>query len=330
MKSPNNQSEQKAGLHSDSEVRNCAVLIVDIAGTVELRSRVGEAVAGEKISNLLAEIVAAAEMQGGEFIKSYGDDVMVLFGQEPKLARAARVAVQAQQLARDAGLKLYAAVHAGEVEFRQTMGHPDALGQAINITARLHKLTENAPGRIFLTASHVRQLPAELQALCSAFGSHHLKGVGAMEVWTLDWRDDESGTQTVFSRTAAHESDDMHQLRQTRLSLRHGINELMLDAASGRCIIGRSADAQLSVLDPEVRVSSLHVQLESASGHWFVQDVSRNGTWLFDERVQEETILPKGHPFSLPPKGRLCLGRPFREDAEQRFVVAFEMLLEEQ
>ncbi|MGJ8670863.1 MAG: FHA domain-containing protein [Oceanococcus sp.] len=311
-------------MHSESVTRHCGVLIVDIARTVELRNQLGEIVAGEKIRNLLADIVAYAKTHGGEFIKSYGDDVMVIFPLEPKLTSAARVAIRAHQLALDNGLQLYAGVHAGEVEFRETMGHPDALGQTINVAARLHKLTENAPGRIYLTATNARELPPDLQALSSAFGAHNLKGLGPIDVWTLDWRSSDSTPKTVFSTTASHELSDLAQ-HSPELWLEHRSMKFCLSSETPRYNIGRDPEAQLCIMDHEVRVSSQHLLIESASKHWFAQDVSRNGTWLYDERVQEETILPKGHPFSLPSKGRLCLGRPFEADPDMNFTIKFEI-----
>ena len=324
MKPPKPQSDRKATLHSDSETRDCAVLIVDIAGTVELRRQLGEAVAGARIRTLLADIIAAAKAEGAEFIKSYGDDVMVSFSQEPKIEAAARAAIRAQRLARSAGLQLYAGVHAGDVEFRKTMGHPDAIGQTINITARLHKLTENAPGRIFMTVNQMLKLPEDLQAVSRSFGLHDLKGLGPVEVWTLGWQDDEATPQTVFSRTTADGSKDQNPQAPV-LWLQYRSQRLCLRSESPRCVIGRSPDAQLCIMDPEVRVSSQHLQIESASGYWFVQDVSRNGTWLFDGRIQEQSTLPKRFPYSLPNSGLLCLGRPFEADPDGDFTVQFEL-----
>ncbi|HWY24040.1 MAG TPA: winged helix-turn-helix domain-containing protein, partial [Nevskia sp.] len=61
--------------HSHSETRHCTALIVDIAGTVGLRSQLGDAAAGRRIRHLLDAIIATARQHQGEFIKSYGDDV---------------------------------------------------------------------------------------------------------------------------------------------------------------------------------------------------------------------------------------------------------------
>jgi len=303
-------------LHGPSQVRRCAVLIVDIAGTVALRSRLGDAAAGRRIRSLLEAVVAVSREHRGEFIKSYGDDVMAIFDKDP-LASAARVAVAAQRLAQQAGLQLYAGFHGGEVEFRQTMGHPDALGLTVNFAARLHKLTEGAPGRIFMAEESMQALPVELRAFASRYGVRDLKGIGQVGVWTLDWEEAATTTATVFS------SRDDEAGSAPALLLRHGASEVRLPADDKSCVVGRGKDCTLRVPDPEPRVSSTHLLFEFTAGRWFVQDISRNGTWLRDGKTGEEGRLPNCKQATLPRTGLLCLGRSFADDPEGRFTVCF-------
>jgi DNA-binding winged helix-turn-helix (wHTH) protein len=303
-------------LHTRAEARQCSVLIVDIAGTVSLRTQLGDSAASRRIRNLLEEIIAASRQHGGEFIKSYGDDVMAIFERQAA-ASAAWAAVAAQRLAQEAGLQLYAGFHCGEVEFRQTMGHPDAIGLTVNFAARLHKLTEGAPGRIFLAEDSMRALPDELRVLTSRYGMRDLKGIGQVSVWTLDWQDADTTTATVFS----YEDEELGPA--PALLLRHGDTEVRLQALQKSGLVGRGKDCVLRVPDPEPRVSSTHLLFEFAAGRWFVQDISRNGTWLRDGKTGEETRLPNCKQATLPRTGVLCLGRPFAEDAEGRFTLCF-------
>ncbi len=135
-----------------SEVRIATILIVDIAGTVGLRARIGDVEAERRIRDLLNTIIALCRARGGHFIKSYGDDVLAAFEGEAVEA-AAEAAIAAQRASASAGLPLYAGLHSGPVEFRVTMGHPDAVGSTVSIAARLHKLTDDVPGRIHLLES---------------------------------------------------------------------------------------------------------------------------------------------------------------------------------
>lgn len=294
----------------------CAVLIVDIAGTVALRTQLGDAAASRRIRSLLEAVIAASRQHGGEFIKSYGDDVMAIF-EKDALACAARVAIAAQRLAQEAGLQLYAGFHAGEVEFCQTMGHPDAIGLTVNFAARLHKLTEGAPGRIFLAEESLAGLPLELRQLTSRYGVRDLKGIGQTAIWTLDWQDAGTTTATVFS------SRDEDANAAAVLLLTHGATRVRLAGEQKSVQVGRGRDCALRVPDPEPRVSSSHLLFEFSAGRWFAQDISRNGTWLRDGKTGEETRLPNCKQTTLPGTGLLCLGRPFADDPEGRFTVCF-------
>lgn len=304
--------------HAAAETRHCTVLIVDIAGTVGLRSRLGDAAAGRRIRHLLDAIIATARQYHGEFIKSYGDDVLAIFEQDP-VSSAARVAIAAQRLAADAGLQLYAGLHPGEVEFRETMGHPDAVGQTVNFAARLHKLTEGAPGRIFLAEDSIGLLSPELRALATRYGNRELKGIGTVSIWTLDWHDSATTTETVLT------VEPVGSIESATLLLRHGADAVRLLAEHGSRFVGRGKDCALRVVDPESRISSTHLLFEHSAGRWFAQDVSRNGTWLRDGKTGEESLLPYCTKAMLPRSGLLCLGRAFADDGEGRFVVSFEI-----
>ncbi|MFI4980547.1 MAG: adenylate/guanylate cyclase domain-containing protein [Nevskiales bacterium] len=299
-----------------AEIRHCCVLIVDIAGSVEMRSQLGDAAAGRRIRHLLDAIVDLARRHHGEFIKSYGDDVLAIFEKEA-VGSAATVAIAAQRLAAKAGLQLYAGLHAGDVEFRETMGHPDALGLTVNVAARLHKLTEGAPGRIFLAEESVHALPPALAALASRYGTRTLKGVGAVGIWTLDWYDTAGMQHTAFTIEPENVAESQVLL------LRSGEARARLDANRQTCFAGRSKECALIISDPESRISSTHLLFERDARCWFVQDISRNGTWLRDGGSGAETLLPSCTKVMLPRSGMLCLGRPFAEDPEGRYTVTF-------
>lgn len=298
--------------------RPATALIVDIAGTVGLRMQLGDAAAGRQIQRLLEDIIQTALRRGGEFIKSYGDDVLAVFEHNGPCA-AAEVAIAAQRLAAETGLQLYAGFHSGEIEFRETMGHPDALGLTINFAARLHKLTEGVPGRILIAEESVQALPPDLQAVCARYGPRDLKGIGPVEIWTLEWRGVANSPGTELRET----SSDV--LEAANLCLRRGAVELELSPALGPCQIGRGADCGLRVHDAALKVSSTHLQIEHSGGCWFVHDVSRNGTWLRNAASGEESRLPSCVRVPLPRSGSLSLGRRFADDAEGRYTVAFEM-----
>ena len=299
----------------DGATRECAVLIVDVADATQLRARIGDAAAEQRIRQLLDRMIATARSRQGHFIKSYGDDVLVAFD-GPAISAAVDTAMACQRLAAEAGLDLYAGLHAGPVEFRETMGHPDAVGLTVSVAARLHKLT-GSPGRIFLAEQWVESLTPALRERAKLYGPRELKGVGMVNVWTVDWRDTTMETRVVPVAAPAA------PLPSASLVLRHGSRVLRLVELRSY-VIGRGVDAALCVPDPEPRVSTAHLQLEHSATGWFVQDISRNGTWLRDRATGDERQLPHISRIMLPRAGELCLGRSFADDARREFIVTFE------
>jgi adenylate cyclase len=294
--------------------RDCAVLIVDVADATKLRTRIGEAAAEARIRQLLNNIIATSKSRRGEFIKSYGDDVLAVF-EGQAVAAAADTAIAAQRLAASVGLELYAGLHQGPVEFRETMGHPDAVGLTISVAARLHKLT-GAPGRIFMAEEWVEALGPALRHRAKLYGPRELKGVGMVNVWTIDWQDSTMETQVVPMAAAPTAAP-------ATLTLRHGTRTVRLVELRSYAI-GRGVESTLCVPDPEPRVSTVHLKIEHSTTGWFVEDISRNGTWLRDRVTGEERQLPHISRVMLPRSGELCLGRPFAHDPDRLYTVGFD------
>lgn len=307
------------------DIRNCTVLIVDIAGSVALRETVGELEAGGRIRRLLEELIGIAQSHGGLFLKSYGDDVISTFeGEHDGAALAVEAAIASQRCAEAAGLQLYAGLCSGPVEFIETMGRPDAYGQALNLAARLHKLTEDAPGRIFAPEALVRSLPADLQREASPFGARLIKGYGPMDVWTISWRDHSSTVTFVPSKNLGAA---LAPSRVGTLMVWHRGRSFDLEPDGEPFVIGRAAGCSLQVPDPEPRVSSRHLTVQIDNGLWLAHDISRNGCWVRDERTGEEFALLPGAKTRLPARGAICLGRSFVEDPLGAYVVYFEVAL---
>lgn len=303
-------------------IRNCTVLIVDVAGSVALHTRAGEEEAGRRIKKLLQDIITIARHNGGTFLKSYGDDVLATFeGHQQGASAAAETAIEAQRCADAAGLPLYAGLCAGPVEFGETMGHPVANGQTVNLAARLHKLVEDAPGRIFLPAELVGMLPLDLQNEASPFGARKLKGYGTMEVWTLAWR---TASATVTFVPAKHDPERAPMQERVFMLLHHA-RRFELRASDGPAVLGRSAECSLQVSDSEPRISSRHMIVEMEAGLWMAHDISRNGSWIRDDRSGEAFALLPGSKVQLPACGSMCLGRSFKDDPAGAYVVRFAL-----
>jgi class 3 adenylate cyclase len=299
--------------------KNSTVLFMDIAGSTSLIARLGSAAAGETLRGLLDALTRLVQRHEGTVVKSDGDDLVCVFAQGSGTTReAAQAAIEAQNLARDHGLKLYAGLHTGEVEFREVLGRQDIFGLAVNAAARLHKLVEDAPGFIFLSAETAAFLPEELLARLGRFGTRNLKGIGTVEVQTLDWNEDMTVAPTSFASLRAPVQVIVE------LELCHGEQRLVLRPEDSEAVIGRSRDSRLHIDDPATLASSRHAKLQWKEGSWLLKDLSRNGTFV-RFAGSDDTLLLRGDHCLLQRDGEICLGRPFEQDPARQFRVSFHL-----
>jgi adenylate cyclase len=301
---------------TDRLAQDCSVLIVDVAGSVKLRREIGDVAAGRQVLHLLDSIIAAARERGVSFIKAYGDDVLAVF-EHDAIVSAAEVAIHAQRLAHNMGLQLYAGFHRGDVQFRQTDGHADAVGQTINFVARLHKLTEDAPGQIFIVEETLALLPEKYRSLAQPFGQRMLKGLGKFGIWTLGWQASDARTSTVFAGSGAAGS------LASLLVLKHRDRITQLAGDERKHRFGRSPQCELPIADPELRISTMHLVVDCIDGYWFVQDISRNGSWM--KSGDTEMQLPYCQKAMLPISGSITLGRPSSQDPARQFTIDFSI-----
>jgi adenylate cyclase len=300
-----------------SELRSAAVMFADIAAATELRNSVGDRQADAILDPLLRALTEIVYRNGGEVLKSDGDDVLAVFDRAGTCVDdAASAAIECQLAARGAGRKLYVGLDAGVVEFREVLGRPDVAGMPVNLAARLHKLVPDLAGYIFLAVDTVQALRPELRDRARSYGVRQIKGVGAIEVHTLDWDEAATMVPTRFSLPA---------MQVVALGLTHAGRGLRLMPGAPPLMVGRDRNNEMRIDDDEQRVSSRHLKILCRNGAWILQDTSRNGTWVrFNNNSNQIGLL--GDELKLVGNGRMCLGRPFADDAQGRFTVHFELV----
>ena len=301
------------------ENQSAAVLFADIAASTQLRSELGDSEADALLDPLLATLSRVVEKNRGQVIKSDGDDVVAVFElSDSCVDDAAQAAIDCQLAARDAGRRLYVGLDAGPVEFREVFGRPDLSGMAVNIAARLHKLVPDLPGQIFLGPNTVKSLSDLLRKRARPYGVRSIKGVGEMEVHSLDWDEAVTVLPTRFSVPQDKPEPT------TVLGLAYNGQALRLVPNAPPFQVGRHRSNDVQVDDDQQRVSSRHMQIFNRHGVWVLKDTSRNGTWIQFRRGGEVSVF--GDEVTLVSNGRLCLGRSFGEDAEGRFTIAFQLV----
>ena len=71
-------------------MRNQAILIADVSGSTLLYERVGDEAASKLVHECVERMQQIAESNGGEFVRSKGDDILALFSDPLKALAASR------------------------------------------------------------------------------------------------------------------------------------------------------------------------------------------------------------------------------------------------
>ncbi len=146
------------------------ILFLDIAGSTELTTKLGDAAYREKERDLDGRLRAAITAAGGTPVegKVLGDGVMAVF---TSARQAIEVAQRCRDLGNEAGLPLHLGIHAGDVVREGNSVH----GGTVQVAARVQGVAE--PGEI-LVSDIVRGLARTSAGVTfDDRGEHELKGI---------------------------------------------------------------------------------------------------------------------------------------------------------
>ena len=149
------------------------VLFVDVAGSTERASQLGDQRWVEELGRFLETVRRMVVAHRGELVNQAGDGVLATFDGP---ARAIRCARDIRDTMRRAGLDVRCGLHTGEV----TRRNGDVTGIAVHIGARVSSAA--SPGEVLVTRT-VRDLVAGSGIAFDDRGEHALKGVP--ERWSL-------------------------------------------------------------------------------------------------------------------------------------------------
>jgi class 3 adenylate cyclase len=149
------------------------VLFVDVAGSTERASELGDQRWVEELGRFLETVRRTVVTHRGELVNQAGDGILATFDGP---ARAIRCARDIRDTMRRAGLDVRCGLHTGEV----TRRNGDVTGIAVHIGARVSSAA--SPGEVLVTRT-VRDLVAGSGIAFDDRGEHALKGVP--ERWSL-------------------------------------------------------------------------------------------------------------------------------------------------
>jgi class 3 adenylate cyclase len=149
------------------------VLFVDVAGSTERVSELGDRLWGPLLDRYVSIVEQELEAHRGDLVDRAGDGVFATFDGP---ARAIRCACHIRDAVHQAGLDVRCGLHSGEV----TRRNGGVTGIAVHIGARVASVA--APGEVLVTRT-VRDLVAGSGIAFAGRGEHAFKGVA--DRWTL-------------------------------------------------------------------------------------------------------------------------------------------------
>jgi len=185
----------------------------------------------------------------------------------------------------------------------------DVFGDTVNTAARMAGLAK--AGQIITTGETVGILPALLQQSTREIDALSVKGKAEdVRVSEVIWQ--ESDDLTMKSANVAPAPI------AAVLTLRHGGDEMKLDASHGVFSLGRDAACEIIINDR--RASRTHARIERRRDKFVLIDQSTNGTYVtFNGEVE---FALKREEVILRSKGQISFGHAFAEGGE---VVEFRV-----
>ena len=279
------------------------VLFADICGSTRLFEKYGDVRARQIETRVLDVLAAQTDAQGGEVVKTIGDEIMSRFADAESAVRASCAMHQA--LKEDPELaQLNVAVRIGLHHGPMLVEKNDVFGDAVNIAARMVSLSK--ADQIITTRETVGYLPMDIKQMTRNLGRSQVRGKQEeMEICEVIWHDTTSLTQMATGR-----QEELRGLLFARLILEYRGRKLELAPATQTFTIGRGERSSL-VVDREL-VSRSHADIEFRQGKFVLVDHSTNGTYLLLENGAR--FFVRREEFTLHDRGIICLGQAVAEN----------------
>lgn len=280
-----------------------AVLFADVAGSTRLYDSFGDSLAKKMVDECVALMRGVVAQYGGRVIKTIGDEVMCVLPDADSACLAAM----------DMQLKTAALVPISDVKRAIRIGfhlgpviqeHNDVFGDTVNLAARMVALAKAT--QIITTQATVHSLTRLLQSSTRRIAALTIKGKGDdVEVCEILWQSGEELTMATPSIIALP--------KRSRLLLRWGSTEMLMEQAKTGILIGRDASCQIVVSDR--MASRQHARIERLQDKFFLVDESTNGTFVAIAGESEISLRREG--LILRGQGRIAFGRSVSESNEE-------------
>ncbi|HZN86415.1 MAG TPA: adenylate/guanylate cyclase domain-containing protein [Burkholderiales bacterium] len=278
------------------ETAQRAVLFADVVDSTRIYESLGDTRALALINSLFGLLDKAASRHGGAVVKKLGDGMVCLYPD----------AGAAFQSACDMQMEATSPAHAAErlgIKVGFTFGpvvlsEGDVFGDTVNVCARLVALA-NAE-QVLTTQLTVDALPPGLRGRCRQMFPIRVRGRHEEIIaCSVLWRSDPDVTETNLARAKLTRS------RETVLKITSQGEVRVVRSSDSGMRIGRDKVNDL-VVDSHF-ASRVHARLFAREGHFVLQDLSSNGTYLLSDGNSAEILLRREEAV-LSDRGWIGLG----------------------
>ncbi|MEO8717751.1 MAG: adenylate/guanylate cyclase domain-containing protein [Burkholderiales bacterium] len=280
------------------ETAQRAMLFADVTDSTRIYETLGDAKAHALIEPLMALVGRTAEEYGGAIVKKLGDGMVCAFPTSDAACQAAcdmQLAALGMPAARAADrLALRIGFTFGPV----VLSEGDVFGDTVNVCSRLVALAN--PEQVLTTHHTMDAMAPALRERCRQLFPIRVRGRSEEIIaCNVRYRDDPDATETNLTHAT------LTRQRELVLKITCGGELRVVRSAGAGMRIGRDKDNDLVV---ESHFSSRsHARIYPREGHFMLQDLSSNGTYLLVDGSTAEILLRREEAV-LTERGWIGLG----------------------
>jgi len=276
------------------ETAQRAVLFLDVTDSTRIYESLGDTRALALINLLFGQLDKVAVSHGGSVVKKLGDGMVCAF---PDPDSAFQAACDMQMAAHGPGTERLT-IKIGFTYGAVVLPGGDVFGDTVNVCARLVALA-NAE-QILTTQQTVAAMSAVLRDRCRQMFPIRVRGRHEEIIaCNVLWRSDPDVTEINLAGTA------LARERETVLKITYQ-GELRVERSGGAGLrIGRDKENDLVV--ESHFASRSHARVFAREGHFVLQDLSSNGTYLLSDGNSAEILLRREEAV-LSDRGWIGLG----------------------
>jgi adenylate cyclase len=283
---------------------NRSILFADIAGSSRIYELLGDDQARRLIMELLSDLSDVARKYNGDFLRTYGDEMMCAFRSADEAVEAAanmhqiveaRPPVKWGQID---SIGLYIRIDSGTVI---QVGNK-LFGDAVNSAAKMKTLAK--PYQTLLSEATLNYLSEEHRRLTRYVGKLPIKGkTGTYDIFEYIHEEEEA--------TLVMELPSEDPVSPTLLEVHCGDTHFIVDENRPTLTIGRLPANDLVL--KYAGISRMHAKIEHRKGKFVLVDASSNGTYV--HIAGREAVFVKHDELQLHGRGIICPGRSATPDS---------------